>query len=144
METPLVPVEFVNVNGRPVSTAAQKRVKVSRDTPAEFHKGRRVVGYGPGAVHAAELAHLAAVSAWNEMSNESRSAAIKNGAREPGTWDFDRWQLKNRKTPVRSKPYSVESAANECASMAGGAIGRTSRLSRLRRGGHDKPDQRPN
>lgn len=90
-------VEFVNVYGKPVCVAPQPKKRTQKEGPDSFHKGFSVQGHPPGALEAAEALHK------------------KTGE---GKFDSERWLTKTRLKKVRSKPYSLLSAAEECKNLA--------------------------
>lgn len=100
-------LEFVNYLGKPVRTAASyPPPKKTRAQPDTYHKGWRVVGLPAGSIEQAQKEHLA-----KQRAAEARGKTIA---------DFDSmsWLAIAKRKPVRSKPYSVRSAADTCADLA--------------------------
>lgn len=109
----MTPVQFVNVHGAPVSTAAVPVKRAKREASEKFHKGFSVQGVPPGAVEEAETAHR------KEVEDIQRHNALGGEQfRLPPPWDAERWLNKARRKKVRSKPYEVPQAAEECKAMA--------------------------
>lgn len=82
-----------------------------------MHKGYAVVGRPPGAIKSSQELAERLCAEWASMSGAKRSEALKNGQRPPLAWDLNRY-LKTKPPRVRSKPYEIPSAAEECAEMA--------------------------
>ena len=111
------------VNGQPVSEAAllasaPKASRPKAERPDQYHKGWRVMGHRPGAVDAACEAARIAFDAWEALTPTEQAAKIAKGSRAPKPWDLKAWLEKAKRKPVRSKPYSLKSAAEMCAEMA--------------------------
>lgn len=102
---------FVNIHGQPVhvSTTQAPRPRAVRDQPPEFHKGWRVVGHPPLAAAEARAKRKAEIAAWEK---DGRIGAA------PKPFDEGVWRSTTRLKPVRSKPYEIEEAAQQCAQMA--------------------------
>ncbi len=99
-------LSFVNYLGQPVSTTPVKQAQKKAASLDPYHKGWRVVGLPPGALDAAEAEHKKKV----------REAV----ARGKQMLDFNpiEWAQKARRKAVRSKPYSLHSAAEQCKELA--------------------------
>lgn len=102
-------MNFVNINGDPVSTLASIKPK-KRDAsgPAEYHKGFRVVGIPPGEYEQAQRENQAAQVVDRKYGGDVR----------PDLPPYEQWANQFRPKPVRSKPYEVPDAANVCALLA--------------------------
>lgn len=83
-----------------------------------YHKGFRVVGHPPGAMESAHEDRKADRYAWTAMSEQQRASALKEGRREPRPWDEAAWRMNTKKRPIRSKPYSIPQAAQDCKALA--------------------------
>lgn len=105
----LTTVDFVNINGQRVDT--ERRVKLEKrvsNAPGEFHKGFIVEGIPPGTLETAMKEHAA-----------GRACELSTGAkRVRPEWDVAAWMAKAKAKRVRTKPYSLVEAANECKSLA--------------------------
>jgi hypothetical protein len=115
-------IDFI-VNGRVVSAdtllaGAPKAAKSRAEPPDQYHKGWRVMGHRPGAVEAACEAARVEFDAWEALAPTEQAAKIAKGSRAPKPWDLKVWLEKAKCKPVRSKPYSLKSAADLCAEMA--------------------------
>jgi hypothetical protein len=90
-------MNFVNYAGQPVSidSTLHARPKVQREERS-FHSGWRVVGIKPG----------------------EREEAMALAKRNKVAWDEDRWLMSAKRAAVRSKPYEVPQAAQECKALA--------------------------
>jgi hypothetical protein len=101
-------LSFVNLNGEPVSVA-QKKVKKDRTQgPAEFHKGWKVVGIPPGEYERA-------------VEENTRQQAIDEKCNSEVRKDlppYEVWRNSAKLKPVRSKPYEIHEAADQCADLA--------------------------
>lgn len=99
---------FVNINGDPITFISEERVKhPKKEQPEEFHNGWRAQGIPPGALEAARDWHR----------NEVKYAQLHN-TKMPKDWDEQHWLMTARRKPVRSKPYEVPEAAQECKALA--------------------------
>lgn len=101
-------IEFVNIHGQPVDTTKRVRLeKRDRGAPTEYHKGYCVEGIPPGAREEAmeALARL-------------RSMAESAGGKLPEPWNESAWIAKAKARRVRTKPYELCQAAEECKALA--------------------------
>lgn len=93
-------ITYVNLHGVqihiPTTPVKQKKTSRAKAADEKQRLGWRVVGYRPGLVDAHRDAHDAA----------------------KGPFDADAWMSRNRPTNVRTKLYSLPSAAAECARLA--------------------------
>lgn len=114
-----MPLTFI-VNGREV-TAEQIQAQAEKKKPRPvqeqkgYHKGFRVVGHAPGAMEEAQRANQAAIA---EYRNASPVRRAEMGLKEPKPWDEDSWRRNAKKTAIRSKPYEIYEAAEQCSQMA--------------------------
>lgn len=114
-----MPMTFI-VNGREVTadqfeSMAQKKKPRPVKEQTGYHKGWRVVGHAQGAMESARHAHDRAMIEYHDASPKRRA---EMGMKEPKPWDEDFWRRNTRKASVRSKPYEILSAAEQCAEMA--------------------------
>jgi len=103
-------VEFVNIHGDPVDTT--KRVPIPKkvtEGAEQSHKGFAVEGIPPGALEAAQ-----------DLHERERAVAIReNSKRIPDEWNALTWmQTKAKLKRVRTKPYELLEAANQCKELA--------------------------
>lgn len=110
---------FVNIHGEQITTARiasmkafgasqerRKRAAAKADSVAT-HKGWRVTGIPPGALEDAMASHQRVLE-----------LAAKAGGKPIEPFCRDTWLRKQRRVAVRSKPYSIEQAANDCRDLA--------------------------
>ncbi|CAM4308907.1 DUF4376 domain-containing protein [Comamonas aquatilis] len=110
---------FVNHHGNAISPARmaamraealeqerQKRVAAKAD-PVSTHKGWRVTGIKPGALPEAREAH-----------ERLQVMARKAGGKPVEDFDKVAWLRKAKRSAVRSKPYSLQDAAQQCKELA--------------------------
>ncbi len=97
---------------------APSRKSAPKKLPTASHKGYRVVGHKPGALESAHAGNLSDWAAWNKQTPEQRISALREKRRPPAMWDETQWRLRTKKSAVRTKPYEVASAAEECAELA--------------------------
>lgn len=84
----------------------QRRAAAKGDVVA-VHKGWRVTGIKPGLLEKARAEHASL-----------QASARKVGGKEIADFDEAAWQRRAKRTPVRSKPYNLNDAANQCAALA--------------------------
>ncbi len=102
-------VEFVNIHGQRVDTSVRVPLpkKVS-DTPAEYHKGYVVEGLPPGSLEEAKVEH-----------ERARAVAIREAAKRiPEEWNELTWLQRAKAKRVRTKPYELLDAAEQCKALA--------------------------
>lgn len=102
-------MSFVNVFGEAVSIerlAAAKPKRPKKEQAESYHNGWRVQGIPPGALEDAYKGHLA------------QAAMLRAGGKEAKEWSEEHWLMNAKRKPVRSKPYEVPQAAQECKAMA--------------------------
>ena len=76
-------------------------------------------GHPPGALEAARASAHADLEEWNAKPEEAKAALISNGFRAPKPWPGDDvWLNSTKPKKVRSKPYSLPQAADECKALA--------------------------
>lgn len=110
---------FVNCNGTPISASRmaamraqgtelerQRRLATKAD-PVSVHKGWRVSGIQPGKLEAAKQAH-----------EQLRQMAQRAGGKPPEPFDETAWLRTAKRTAVRSKPYILQEAAQQCKELA--------------------------
>lgn len=97
---------FVNYLGEAVSTKPVEKAKKAAPSLDPYHKGWRVVGLPPGALEEAEKEHKKKIFEARSMGKE--------------ILDFNpiEWAHKARRKAVRSKPYALFEAADQCKGMA--------------------------
>jgi hypothetical protein len=102
-------MSYVNHLGEVISLerlAAQAPKKKPKPEKGSYHNGWRVQGIPPGALEEGRKEHLA-------------EAALKAAAGQPfKEWDEAHWLMNAKRKPVRSKPYEVPQAAEQCKQMA--------------------------
>lgn len=105
-------IQFVNFRGEALTdrqmqetAKKQRRPKVVTEREPR-HKGFAVCGYPPGALDEARAAHGRVVA-----------MAEKAGGAAPKPFDENEWRTKTKKKRV-AKPYSLRSAASQCADLA--------------------------
>ena len=101
-----------------IAGAMKGAPRVAKEQKAEFHKGWSVEGYPPGFVAAAQAQAEAEFAKWWALDDEQRAAKIKSGRRLAKAWDLASWKARTKLKKVRSRPYEVRSAADECAKLA--------------------------
>lgn len=102
-------MNFVNHLGETVSIerlAAQAPKKKARPQKDSFHNGWRVQGIPPGALEDARKAA------------DAEAAHARRQGQEPKAWDEQHWLMNAKRKPVRSKPYEIPAAAEECRRLA--------------------------
>lgn len=120
-QTPTKAVQYVNLDGFPVHVPdVRKKVSTApkRSAPDQFHKGFRVEGHPPGAMQAAQASREQAFAEWQALTDDEKRKRRFAGMREPKPWDEAVWLAKTKVKPVRSKPYELPAAADECAALA--------------------------
>lgn len=99
-------LQFVNPWGQPVNTAPPNTPKKKKEEPGSYHKGWRVMGIPPGSLEKAQEEHIK-----KARDAEKRGKPIAD-------FDYGIWLMTARKKAVRSKPYEVHAAAEECQALA--------------------------
>ena len=110
---------FVNHNGDPITDSRmatmraqgmelerQRRLTAKAD-PVSVHKGWRVSGIAPGLLDEAKQAH-----------ERLCQMAQKAGGKPPEPFDQTAWLRTAKRTAVRSKPYILQEAAQQCKELA--------------------------
>jgi hypothetical protein len=95
-----------------------RKPKAKRDAPDSFHRGYSVEGHPPGFPEECQKAAEAAFADWQGQTEQQKARRLKEGDRAPKPWDFNRWLLTTKRKKVRSKPYELLSAAEECKAIA--------------------------
>lgn len=110
---------FVNVHGKTISPARmaamraealeQERQKraASKGDQVSSHKGWRVTGIPPEALPKAKEEHA-----------RLQVMARKAGGKPVEDFDEQAWLRKAKRSAVRSKPYHLEAAAQQCKELA--------------------------
>lgn len=114
-------MNFVNINGDPwrPQVGAAPKAKPKKDRAAEYHKGYAVEGHPPGALEAARAMREQEIQAWSRLSEAEKAERISQGKRAPSPWPGDEaWMANTKLKRVRSKPYELPQAADECAELA--------------------------
>lgn len=108
--TKMEELTFVNVLGDVISKETLKPVKKvrkpGRERPAEYHNGWRVQGIPPGVLEEARATY------------KRESDFARQQGKQPKDWNEENWLMNAKRKPVRSKPYEVPQAAEECKAMA--------------------------
>jgi hypothetical protein len=84
----------------------QSRLAAKAD-PVSVHKGWRVSGIQPGLLDEAKQAH-----------ERLCQMAQKAGGKPPEPLDEAAWRCTAKRTAVRSKPYILQEAAQQCKELA--------------------------
>lgn len=103
-------MNFVNINGEPLSVSLMGGIKKKPSAPKEaksYHNGWRVQGIPPGALEAAKKQYAADLT-----------LAQAGKAKPPKAWDEEAWLMNAKRKPVRPKPYEVPEAAQLCKQLA--------------------------
>lgn len=109
----------VDAQGIAIMAAMQRTAKPKKEAPAAFHRGYLVEGFPPGYPEQCQSIAEAAVAAWDALPDAEKARRIKeDGARRPKPWDGQRWLVEAKRKKVRSKPYELLSAAEECKAIA--------------------------
>lgn len=108
-----MPLDFVNVHGETIpefviakGLAGGRATAQKRDAPDRFHKGWKVTGVWMGALQDARA------------KAEKDAKAAREIGREPKEWNEQQWLMNAKGKPIRSKPYEVPEAAEECKALA--------------------------
>lgn len=116
------PITYM-VGGREVSadtliSSNPRKTAPKREGPDEYHKGWSVEGYPPGMIAEAERIARDRLARWSAMTDEQRRKAESQGDRAPKPWDLNQWLIATKPKKVRSKPYEIPEAAQECGRLA--------------------------
>lgn len=115
-------IDFV-VNGRIVSAeeltrTAKPVAKKTTQGADNYHKGWRVAGHPPGSMETAKALADEAWLRWERKDEAQKAKAMRGGEKPPKPWDEAAWHLRAPLKAVRSKPYEVPEAADECRLLA--------------------------
>lgn len=105
-------MNYVNHLGEPVSLdrlsfeASQRPKRQKKEQPESFHNGWRVQGIPPGELESARDLH------------QREAAFAREQGKQPKDWDQQHWLMNAKRKAVRTKPYEVPAAAEECKRMA--------------------------
>lgn len=114
-----VPVDYVTPSGAAWQpSSAKSGPKPKREAPEEYHRGWIVVGHEPGECARARAERERAIEEARKMDDAERASAYKTGWREPKPWDEAQWRASARKHKLRSRPFEIESSAEQMAEMA--------------------------
>lgn len=58
------------------------------------------------------------MSRWNGMTEDQKAQALRAGDRAPKPWDEATYVRTRKRKRVRSKPYEIPEAAEQCRAMA--------------------------
>jgi len=96
-------MDYVNIHGKPISVAPvkQEKKRSSRESQ-QYHKGWRVVGYSPEQVRDGALAY------------ERDGLEARTGK----PFSVHEFMVTHKPRPVRSRPYELYEAAEQCRQMA--------------------------
>ena len=110
---------FVNHNGDPITDSRMAAMRVqgmelerqrrlaTKADPVSVHKGWRVTGIAPGLLDEAKLGH-----------ERLCQMAQKVGGKPPEPFDETAWLRTAKRTALRSKPYILQAAAQQCKNLA--------------------------
>lgn len=99
---------YVNYLGQEIGLIAHPAPKKEKPQKGSTHNGWRVQGIPPGSLEEAKAHHA-------RLCVEART---NPRAKMPPPFDDAKWIMNAKRRPVRSKPYEVQSAAQECARLA--------------------------
>lgn len=112
-------LSFVNVFGEAITDSRMAAMRAqgaeierlrraaNKADPVSTHKGWRVTGVKPGLLQEAREAH-----------ERLQAMARKAGGAEIKDFDESAWRRNAKRSAVRSKPYSLHEAAQQCAELA--------------------------
>lgn len=114
-----MPLTFT-VNGRVVDAdqfeaMATKKKPRAVSLQSSYHKGFRVVGHKAGAMEEARQQSEHDHAGYLRLTPAER---LQRGMKQPKPWDEESWRRNSKKDSVRSKPYEILEAAEQCAEMA--------------------------
>jgi hypothetical protein len=118
---------YVNHKGEPINPAAlahkYAKPKVMRDSPlkrtddrgvAKVSDGFLVTGFSPEQLEHARKSHETDI----ELANAHNAQNPTKPVDVPPPWDEDAYMRKAKPKRLRSKPYAIASAADQCAELA--------------------------
>lgn len=97
---------YVNYRGEEIGLIDHGRAPKAKKEGRSFHSGWRVQGIPPGALEEARKEH------------HSDASLARMAGKPVKEWDEEHWLMNAKRKPVRSKPYEVPAAAEECKRMA--------------------------
>lgn len=109
---------FVTVSGEAWTPKVGPAPFKPTKQPESRHDGWRVVGHPPGAMESAKEAADKECAGWASLSKQERAEKLRSRMREPKPWDEAAWRKDTKPKPVRSKPYTIPAAADQCADLA--------------------------
>jgi len=133
------PVQYVNAKGEPINLEAlakkhqpikaksESMRRVDDRADAKVSYGFAVVGFSPEHLRVAALEHAKALG--NQQGRE-----LLPKEKLLGPWDENTYMRTNKPKRVRSKPYEVASAADQCAEMVRKAGWKNVRVEEIMRG----------
>jgi hypothetical protein len=109
------PITYANYKGEEIGLVDHGGgAKRPKPELSPFHKGWRVTGLPPGSQEKAEQDHATEIA----RVQDHNAAHPSNRIRVPKPWDAEFWLRTARGIAVRSKPYELPEAAQQCAEMA--------------------------
>ena len=100
-------IDFVNINGDPITLATSTKLKAKKPSVEAYHKGWKVIGFPPEQLLQARNNHARDIG-------DCRVAGLPS----PGPFDEDAFVRKNAPKKVRPAPYSLKESAEDCAQLA--------------------------
>jgi hypothetical protein len=97
---------YVNYLGEEIGLIDHGRPKKAKKDEQSHHNGWRVQGIPPGALEEAR------------KSAAAEAAYVRSQGKQSKEWDEQHWLMNAKRKPVRSKPYEVPQAAQECKALA--------------------------
>lgn len=115
-------IDFVNLNGAkwaPSAAAVTQKKKVKNDAPEKYHRGWRVMGLSDAHIAAAQKTREDAIRRAKEHNARIESGLLRDERmRVPPPFDREVWLANASLKPIRSKPYEIPGAAEQCAEIA--------------------------
>jgi len=100
-------MSYVNYLGEVIGLIDHGKPKKAKAEEKSYHNGWRVQGIPPGQLQEAREARERLVR-----------MAEKSGGREIKRWDEAHYLMNAKRKPVRSKPFEIPQAAQECKALA--------------------------
>jgi hypothetical protein len=118
--------EFVNAYGQPLDISrlprAQKRVAHVKPATGVEHEDFMSLGFVVEGFTQEMLDSARKYREWEIETYDERLAEAledhKPAPRRPQPWDEEQWFLSAKPAKVRSRPYEIRSAADECVALA--------------------------
>lgn len=108
-----VNIEALKAKYKPAKSAKQAAVKVESREEAKLSLGFVASGFSPERLVEAKRIHekdIEGACAWNKKHPDKP-------VKVPAPWDEDTYMRNAKPTKARSKPYDLESAADQCAEL---------------------------